>query len=86
MEWEDYSFIVRGRIRKNVLKAVEKPRTPSQISKITKISDSHVTRALKKMESKGFVRCLTPNESKGKVYELTEKGKEILKNIRESEE
>lgn len=53
-------------------------RTPSQIAKDLKVSTTQVSRTLKQFEKKGLVECLTPDSKMGKIYILTEKGKELL--------
>ncbi|MBN2331290.1 MAG: ArsR family transcriptional regulator [Candidatus Aenigmarchaeota archaeon] len=84
MEWASYSFVVRGRTRRKVLMALEKPKTPSQISSELKLSTTHISRALKEFSDRNLVRCLTPEEKFGRVYELTEKGKELFSKLKET--
>lgn len=79
MEWKLYSFIVRSEQRKLILTTLKKPKTPTEIAKISKLSTSHVSRTLAEFLEKGIVRCLTPNEKVGKIYILTEEGEGILK-------
>lgn len=77
MNWELYSFVVRSERRKNIVLFLEKPKTPTEIAKEIKASTPHVSRSLKEFSDKGLVRCLTPKAKVGRVYELTEVGKEI---------
>ena len=35
--WEDYGYVERGKLRKEVLKHLDKPKTPKQLSKELKI-------------------------------------------------
>jgi len=81
MNWELYSFVIRSEQRKNIVMALEKPKTPTQISKDVKLSTSHVSRTLSQFIDKGIVTCLTPKEKVGKVYELTDIGKELLESL-----
>ena len=78
MSIEDYSFVVSGNFRKKVFMEFKGKRTPSQIAKDLKVSTTQVSRTLKQFEKKGLVECLTPDSKMGKIYILTEKGKELL--------
>ena len=81
MDWELYSFVVRSERRKSIILSLEKPKTPTEIAKEIKASTPHVSRSLKEFVEKGLVRCLTPKAKVGRVYELTEKGKEIREEV-----
>ena len=59
----------------------DKPSTPSIISEKTKIYPSHISNTLNELVEKKLVVCITPKLRKGRLYELTVTGKEILKNI-----
>lgn len=85
MDWKLYSFVVRGKIRREVLSALGKPKTPTEIGKETKISVTHVSRALRELKERGLVKCLTPKEKTGKVYAATTIGNGILEEIRRNE-
>jgi len=83
MSWKDISYIIRSKIRKAVLLELKTPKTPTMLAKALKTSLPNISRALTQLESKGFVACLTPEEKVGKIYSLTDKGKEALKKIAE---
>ncbi len=78
---EEYSFVVSGKFRKKVFLELKRKTTPSQIAKDAKVSTTQVSRTLKQLEKKGLVECLTPRSKMGKIYALTDKGKELLKEI-----
>ncbi len=75
------SFVLRGSIRKKVVLALDSQKIPSQIKSETKLEDSNVSRTLKELENEGIVKCITPNEKTGRIYELTKVGEEIRKSI-----
>lgn len=81
MSIEDYSFVLSGKFRKKVFMELKRKRTPSQIAKDIKASTTQVSRTLKQLEERKLVECLTPRSRMGKIYELTEKGKEVLADI-----
>jgi len=73
------SFVLRGKIRYMALTALTDPRTPTQLAAEIKTHQSTVSRALKSLEKKGLVTCLTPNEKVYRLYQITTKGKKLLK-------
>jgi len=82
MDWELLSFILRSKRRKEVILALNTPKTPSEIASKIKVSVSHVSRTLNEFTKKGLVRCKTPQAKIGRVYVLTDKGKDILKHLK----
>lgn len=83
MDWKKYSFVVRAKNRKKILKALKEPKTPTQLSKETKINLSHVSRSLRELMDKDLVKCLTPDQTTGRVYDRTETGEKIVEKIAE---
>ena len=75
------SYIVRGKTRLDILKALDKPMTPTQISDKLKNHRSTISRTLLAMEKKGLVKCLTPKEKTGRLYKITKKGEEVLRKV-----
>jgi len=84
MDWDVYSFTIRTKLRRDMLTALQEPKTPTQIGKEVDSSVSHVSRNLKQFMEKGVARCLTPKLKMGRVYELTKLGKEILNQHQKS--
>lgn len=79
--YELISFVTRAKNRKLVLTNLIKPQTPSGLSIQLKLHRSAVSRAILELESKDLVKCLTPGEKMGRYYQITEKGRKILKEI-----
>ena len=59
----------------------EKPLTPVTIAGKTELHTSHVSNTLAELTKEKLIVCLTPKLRKGRLYELTKTGKELLKNI-----
>ena len=76
------SFVSRGKIRKKILSNLDKPLTPTQLSEKIKTHRSTTSRTLLELEEKGLVKCITPDETMGRFYEITNQGKKVLKEIR----
>ena len=80
------SWILRGSQRRVIFEILDRNKIPAQIyseavkinSKITRNSVSDILREFKK---KYLVKCINPNEKKGRIYQLTKKGKEIKTKI-----
>jgi len=76
--WNLYSFVMRGKNRRLVLKSLTKPQTPTSIKENTRLGIKVVSRVLKEFNAKGIVECKTPNQKLGKVYVLSAKGKKVV--------
>jgi DNA-binding transcriptional ArsR family regulator len=79
--WKDVSFVLRAKNRRKILKALDEPKLPSQLASELRMHISHVSRALAELEEQGLVECLTPEEKIGRLYRLTERGKEVRSQI-----
>lgn len=78
---ELYSWVVRGTQRTAILKSIDKPKTPKQISQQTNIKFSNVSDVLRALSDKGLVICLNPKDKTGRLYELSKKGTEICREL-----
>lgn len=85
MKWSDVSFVVKSEQRKKLLILLKNPRTPTKLAKELKSSLPNISLKLKDLEKEGLVECLTPNELKGRIYQLTKKGQNIVKTIEKME-
>lgn len=74
---EDYYWVVRGSQKKKIIKAMSKPRIPTEIKEETKISLNNVSDVLREFKKKKLVKCLNPGEKTGRLYKLTPKGMRI---------
>ena len=79
--WDKCGYVTRSKNRKIVLKALDKPQTPSDLRKKTKLSMNLVSRALRELDKKGVVICKNPKSKMGRIYDLSELGKRIQKSL-----
>ena len=80
--WDTVSFVLSSEVRTNVLETLRAQRsTPSQIAKRVDQPLSHVSRALRELQSKALVTLLTPSRTKARLYEITERGREVLEKV-----
>lgn len=76
-------YIKQSPNRTKVLKSLgEEVLRPSEITNKTDIHINNVSRSLKQMKEKNIVYLLNPESKRGRLYKLTEDGKEVLKNIK----
>jgi predicted transcriptional regulator len=70
----EYRFKIIESIGKNTL-------TPSEIAEKTKIRLNHVSMFLKELKDNNLVKCLNEDTRKGRLYELTEVGKNAINKL-----
>jgi len=80
---KDYSWIIRGKQRKQILKVMTKPKIPTQIKDDTNLSLNNVSDVLREFKKKQIAKCLNEEEKTGRLYELTPKGIKIKDMIEE---
>ncbi|MBS3119463.1 hypothetical protein J4475_01425 [Candidatus Woesearchaeota archaeon] len=79
---EAYSWVVRGKQRRDIINHIGDRETPTQISQKSGYSLNHTSRVLNEFKRKGIARILNPKQKTGRIYELTGKGKIIRDEIR----
>jgi len=84
MNYEKYGFVVSAPNRKRVILALDKEKTPSELTAELKMQDANVSRALTELTDAGIVRCLTPDNKRGRIYVLSKDGVEIRKRLQVS--
>ncbi len=81
------SWILRGSQKRVIFRLLKgKKIIPAEIYqeaiKINpKITRNSVSDVLREFRKKGLVKCINPLETKGRIYELTELGKKIVKEL-----
>lgn len=69
--------------RENLLLALEdKPRTPKELSEMTDYYLSHVSNVLSDLEDHGLAECITPDRKKGRLWQATQKGGDIIEDVK----
>lgn len=73
------SLIKSSEYRHKVLKAIgDEVITPSEIAKKVDLRLNHVSTVLTDLKDKKLVRCLNEETKKGRLYQLTELGKNAI--------
>lgn len=76
------SLVKSSRYRYEILKSVEQNiRTPAEISRGIKIRLNHVSMFLKDLRENNLVVCLNADSRKGRLYQITELGRDVLNRI-----
>ena len=76
--WENVSFLLSSSWRRNILRVLESPKTPTQIRKELNMNPAHVTRTLKQLHQNKMIESLTPTKRQGKLFITAKEGKELL--------
>jgi len=84
--WEDIGFIRASIHREPILRVLEseQPLTPSKIASKTELGTRTVSTYLsgeRGLLNMGFVECLNESAKKGRLYRLTDRGKQVLLEI-----
>ena len=82
MDWGLYAWINRGSRRKSILGLLtksEKPLSTNDIKKSLKIAISQASFTLKELFDKKLIESVNPKDKIGRLYVITNKGKEMLK-------
>ena len=78
----EISYVQISSYRAKVMKSLEDDvKIPSQIAKDSEIRQNHISKVLSELKAHELVECINPEVRKGRLYRLTDKGNELVKNI-----
>lgn len=81
------SYVEISKYREKTLKSIgNNVKIPTNIAKDSGIRTNHISNVLSKLKSKEIVECINEEARKGRLYRLTDTGKEVLESINEKEE
>ena len=80
-DWDNISFIVRNKNRKAVFYALEKTKTPTELSKELGINLGFVSNILIELLGRDLIECLSPNEKRNRFYKVNKKGEKLREKI-----
>lgn len=79
---KEMSYVKISTYRTKVMKSLDDDvKMPSQIAKDSNILQNHISAVLRQLKEHELVECINPEVRKGRLYRLTEKGENIVKNI-----
>ena len=79
----EISYIKISKYRTKVMKSLDEGEVliPTQIARNSDIRPNHISKVLAELKAHDLVECINPEVRKGRLYRLTDKGDEIVKNI-----
>ena len=78
----EISYVQISKYREKVMKSLEgEVKIPSQIAKDSDIRVNHISKVLSELKAHELIECINPEVRKGRLYRLTDKGNELVKNI-----
>lgn len=80
--WKEYGYVTSSTYRIKVMKSLDgKTKIPSQIAKDSDIIQNHISATLRQLKEHNLIECINPEAKKGRLYRLTDKGEELVKNL-----
>lgn len=75
------SLLKNSEYRKKILESLTNANylTPSEISEKTKLRLNHISNFLKDLKDNKLIICLNEDEKRGRLYQITELGKKVVK-------
>lgn len=81
----EISYVQISTYRTKVMKSLnDEVKIPSQIAKDSDILQNHISAVFRQLKEHELVECINPEVRKGRLYRLTKKGNEIVKNMDDS--
>ena len=78
----ELSYVKISKYRTKVMKSLDGDvKIPTAIAKDSEIRPNHISKVLAELKAHNLVECINPEAKKGRLYRLTDKGDEIVKNI-----
>ncbi|WP_458404290.1 winged helix-turn-helix domain-containing protein [Methanobrevibacter sp.] len=80
------SYVQISKYREKTLKSIgNEVKIPTHIAKDSGIRTNHISKVLSELKSKDIVECINEEARKGRLYRLTDTGKEVLDEINTKE-
>lgn len=84
MDWKLFAWLKRGARRRAVLlllKDTSNPLTANDMKDKLNVALPQLSFTLKELRENHLVECLNPEDKIGKIYKITQKGKELLRGF-----
>lgn len=79
----EISYVEISSYRKKVMKSLDgEVLIPTQIARNSEIRPNHILKVLAELKEHELVECINPEVRKGRLYRLTDKGEEIIENMK----
>jgi len=82
-----YSSVIASRNKRGIILVLhDRILTPSDIAEKLDIRINHISKYLTELKNRKLVVCLNENSRKGRLYQLTELGEQILKELKKNKQ
>ncbi|MFH1770320.1 MAG: ArsR family transcriptional regulator [archaeon] len=81
MNFDKLAFVIGAPNRIEVVLALDSEKIPKQLVKEIGKQDANISRALRELTKREVVKCLTPNNKRGRIYTLTPDGLQIRQKL-----
>lgn len=79
----EISYIKISSYRTRVMKSLDgEVLMPTQIANDSEIRSNHISKVLSELKAHELIECINPEVRKGRLYRLTDKGDELVKNLK----
>ena len=79
----EISYVEISTYRTKVMKSLDGDvKIPTGIAKDSRIKTNHISKVLSELKAHELVECINPEVRKGRLYRLTDKGEEVVKNLK----
>ena len=79
----EISYVQISKYREKVMKSLEgEVKIPSQIAKDSDIRVNHISKVLSELKAHELIECINPEVRKGRLYRHTDKGDQVVKNLK----
>ena len=76
-------YVNNSSYRVKVLKSLgDDVKMPKEIADDSGILPNHISNVLRQLKEKDIVECINPEVRKGRLYRLSEEGRDVLENIK----
>ena len=80
----EISYVQISKYRAKLMKSLEGDiKIPTVIAKDSGIRPNHISKVLSELKEHELVECINPEVRKGRLYRLTDKGNDLVKNLNE---
>ena len=78
----EISYVQISTYRTKVMKSLDGDvKIPTVIAKDSGIRTNHISKVLSELKAHELVECINPEVKKGRLYRLTDKGDDVVKNL-----
>ena len=80
---KEMSYVKISQYRTKVMKSLDgEVKIPTVIARDSGIRTNHVSKVLSELKAHELIECINPEARKGRLYRLTDKGDDLVKNLK----